>query len=192
MLYRHPRAVNSALTEKMECAHTIHGTFILKGYMFRPNENRILLWGAILFFATLIVGVALIPMGGTTVTREAIPDERVQHVERVLIHDLGDTNGNFTLFIQEPGSQELKPIRIYAKTYRVVKDVPRNSPMWAIKGQLVKIKHNDPSYDYVTVGSLELHIRNEKDLEGAAWERTYHRNKSTVTERGATIVLCCQ
>ena len=151
------------------------------------------LWAIVVFLFLALIALAFIPFPGDTVSKEVLLDEKIEHVTRVLVHTIaGDgKSGEFTLWTQEPESRELKPIKVFGHTFRVIADVADTKPMWAIKGKLEKTKHNNPEYDYVTIGYLEIHIRSEKDLEGGAWKYSYQSNKQLMTVEGYTHVLCC-
>lgn len=156
---------------------------------------------ALILFVSLLLFSPLFfaPNAGfNKVGEEQLTDEKIENVARILVHSITEeknecSRSEFTLLVQEPNTAELKPLKVYTDSCKIFKDVPQDKPMWAIKGNLIKIKHNDPKYDYIKVGYLELHIRSEKNLEGAGWKYSYYdsNNKRTVTKTGYTHVLCC-
>lgn len=158
------------------------------------NVFSAILFSVLILFAGVISVVIFLPAPFNVVGKEPLGDLRINDVERVLIHNLeGGGNGEFTLFVEVPGTAILEPIKIRPEKFAIFRDVPPGQSMWAEGKLRVITRHQDPKYDAVSVGYLEIHIRSEKDLEGAGWERSFYNSgaKRQETHHWSTHVLCC-
>ncbi len=104
-------------------------------------------------------------------------DRRVDHVARIYMHDADE----YTLFVRDPSSGELRAEKFQVESAAFVEDVPPEGEMWAV--------HHRNSAGCREYSRLTIHLHAAKDVKGADWERREGVGPTRRTVEGTTEVI---
>ena len=103
-------------------------------------------------------------------------DRRVDHVARIYMHDAGE----YTLFVRDPSSGELRAEKFHVTSAVLVEDVPPEGEMWAVHR-----RHSSGCAE----DRLTIHLHAVKDVNAADWQRREGVGPTRRTVEGTTEVI---
>lgn len=112
----------------------------------------------------LVLFLVSLPLISIACSKGQLTEETIKNVVRVFWHE----NSRYSVMIQEPDSKLISTVNFPVcrdVNISIIEDVPGNEAMWV----RVIIRSGayysyDPCFEL-----LEIHIRSEKDIEGASW-----------------------